>query len=196
MAALFRAAWADLETTASLLERIRHGDSAAAEALTTRYLPLLQRWAHGRLPQRARDLLVTDDLVQISLMRALKHVEGFEARYDGAFLAYLRQVVLNLIRDEIRRAKARPRRVGLDAKYPAPETASPVEQAIGRQMVDRYDRALAQLPDRVQQAIFLRVELGFGDAQIAEAIGSRSPNAARVYVARALARLAEEMDRV
>jgi RNA polymerase sigma-70 factor (ECF subfamily) len=44
------------ETSLSLLERAREGDADALNALIARYLPRLQRWAHGRLPAWARDL--------------------------------------------------------------------------------------------------------------------------------------------
>src|SRR6476660_8945498 len=76
-----------LESTAELLERIRSGDESARERLVSRYLPILKRLGHGRLPARARDLSDTDDLVQVTLIRALDHIETFEMRREGAFLA-------------------------------------------------------------------------------------------------------------
>ncbi|MEO6461823.1 MAG: hypothetical protein ABIP29_01995, partial [Candidatus Eisenbacteria bacterium] len=63
-----------LEATSLLLERCRAGDTAARDRLFQRFLPLLRRWAHGRLPASARPLADTDDLVQVSLVRALNHV--------------------------------------------------------------------------------------------------------------------------
>ena len=44
------------ESTATLLSLLRQGDESARERLMARYLPMLRRWAHGRLPQYARDL--------------------------------------------------------------------------------------------------------------------------------------------
>ncbi len=38
------------ETTALLLDRAGGGDGAERERLAARYLPMLRRWAHGRLP--------------------------------------------------------------------------------------------------------------------------------------------------
>jgi DNA-directed RNA polymerase specialized sigma24 family protein len=58
--------------------------------------------------QSARDLRDTDDLVQDTLLRAFKRLETFENRGEGAFLAYLRQSLLNAIRDDLRRAVTRP----------------------------------------------------------------------------------------
>src|SRR5947208_16437739 len=81
------------ESTVTLLQRIRAGDLGAREHLLGRYLPLLRRWAHGRLPVYARALDDTDDLVQITLLRSLKHLDQFEAERSGAFLAYLRQTL-------------------------------------------------------------------------------------------------------
>src|SRR6476660_6142279 len=92
----------DLESTTTLLNRVREGDEAARERLLARYLPLLKRWAHGRLPRYARDLSETDGLVQVTWIRALSRAGEFESRREGAFLAYLWRILLNALRDEIR----------------------------------------------------------------------------------------------
>ncbi|HET8645779.1 MAG TPA: hypothetical protein VFO85_09840, partial [Vicinamibacteria bacterium] len=47
-------------------------------AMFARYLPLLNRWAAGRLPAWARDLSDTRDLVQDALVGSLKHLDSFE----------------------------------------------------------------------------------------------------------------------
>ena len=44
-------------STASLLLRVREGSRPAREELAGRYLTLLNRWAHGRVPRAARDLM-------------------------------------------------------------------------------------------------------------------------------------------
>lgn len=182
-----------IDTTASLLARVRAGDLAARERLIGRYLGPLKRWAHGRLPVRARDLFDTDDVVQNTLIRSLDHMEAFEARQEGAFLAYLRRVLVNQIRDEIRRAGRQPGRDSLSEMSPAPGP-SPLEVAIGRERLEQYEAALAALPDAQQEAIFMRVELGFTYDEIAGALGIPSENAARMMVVRALIRLEEGMN--
>ena len=96
------------DTTITLLERARAGDRAAADALFARCLPPLSRWARGRLPQWARDLADTQDVVQEALVQTFKHLETFDARGEGALQAYLRQAVMNRIRDHIRRVGRRP----------------------------------------------------------------------------------------
>jgi len=176
-----------------LLQSVRDGDAAARERLAARYLPMLRRWARGRLPQGAREMLDTDDLVQITLLRALEKVEEFEPRREGAFLAYLRRIVLNSVRDEIRRVARRPGRTPLVEELPA-DGPSLLERAIGREAVEAYEAALATLPEEQQEAVVLRIEFGFTYPEIAEALCRPSANAARMMVSRALVRLAEVMD--
>ncbi len=177
-----------LESTATLLALARGGDRAARDRLAARYLPILRRVAHGRLPSGARGMADTDDLVQVTLIRALNRVESFESRGEGAFLAYLRRILLNQIRDLTRRAATRPAQIALDADQ-ASRDPSPLENAIGAERLDRYEEALEALSERDRQAVILRLEMGFTYAEIAEALGVASPNAVRMAVVRALARM-------
>lgn len=156
------------DTTAVLLDRIRAGDEQARERLFARYLPVLKRWAHRRLPASARDLHETDDLVQVTLMRALANLATFESRGEGAFLAYLRQILVNAIRDEIRRAMRRRRPEELPEHLPHPGPSA-LEVALGRDMIERYERGLAALSPGDREMVILRVEMGFDYAAIAEA---------------------------
>src|SRR5262245_37289343 len=186
-----------LESTVLLLKEVREGDATtrerARERLLARYLPVLRRWAHGRLPIGARSLSDTDDLVQVTFLRVLKHMEGFEPRHEGAFLGYLRQALLNAMRDEIRRSARRGRQEELGESLVAPGP-SPLETALGRDALDRYEAALAKIPQEQQEAIFMRMEMGFTYEQIAEALEKRTASATRMMVTRALARLASEME--
>lgn len=182
-----------LDATVELLGRAQSGDPEAVNLLFSRYLPPLRRWARGRLPQYARDLLETEDLVQETMVHAFRRLKGFEMRHDGALHAYLRQAVINRIRDEVRRAQRRPAPEELQADQHEDKTASPLETAIGTQAVERYEGALSRLRDEDRQAIVARVELGLSYAEVATALGKSSPDAARMAVARALVKLAQEM---
>jgi RNA polymerase sigma factor (sigma-70 family) len=181
-----------LDSTANLLARIREGDRSAREQLVGRYIQTMKRWAHGRLPASARGLVDTDDLVQSTLIRSLNRLGSFEPRHDGAFLAYLRRALLNLIRDEIRRASWRPE-AGPACDAIAAREPTPMENLLGRETLQRYEEAFGRLSDREQVAVFLRVELGMEYRAIAKALGIPTPNAARMYVVRAIARLAERL---
>jgi RNA polymerase sigma-70 factor (ECF subfamily) len=184
----------DIESTFSLIERARAGDSEALERLFARHRKPLQRWASGRLPKWARDISDTEDLVQETLLQTFKRIGDFEPRRVGALQAYLRQAVLNRIREEFRRKGRRPDATDLD-DIPVDSDQSPLEQAIGREAVDRYEEALARLKAEEREAIIARVEMGYSYEELAEALGKPTPDAARKAAQRALVRLAEEMKR-
>jgi RNA polymerase sigma factor (sigma-70 family) len=182
----------DPESSFELLERAKGGDADALDRLLRRYLPALRRWASGRLPRWARDLADTQDLIQDTVIQALKHLRNFQPQHDGALQAYLRQAVMNKIRDELRRLGRRPPPVELPEGLPA-STTSPLDDAIGQEAVNRYEAALATLSDDDRAAIVARVELGASYSEVAAALGKPSPDAARMAVQRALARLATKM---
>jgi RNA polymerase sigma-70 factor (ECF subfamily) len=134
----------------------------------------------------------TPDLVQDTLLQTFKRLNGFEPRGEGALQAYLRQALMNRIRDEVRRAGRQPDRETIDSGRPDPGL-SPLEQAIGTEAVDRYEQALARLRDDERELVIGRVELGLTYQELADACGKPSADAARMAVGRALVRLAEEM---
>lgn len=183
----------DLEATSQLLVLARDGDDEARNRLAQRFLPILRRWAHGRLPASARDLAETADLVQLTLMRALQNIDRFESRGEGAFLAYLRQILLNAVRDEVRRVTRRPGHDGLSEIVSSREPSA-LEKALGRERMERYEAGLEQLEDRQRQAVVLRFEFGYSFSRIAEAIDAPTANAARMVVSRAVTALAELLD--
>ena len=176
-----------------LLERARLGDRAALDALMARYLPRLERWATGRLPRWARDATDTHDIVQDTLLRTLGRLGSFEDRGEGAFQAYLRQGIMNRIRDELRRTGRRPQSEELPADLET-ASASPLEEAIGRQTLERYESALERLKPSDREAVIARVEMGCTYEEIADVLAKPSSNAARMAVERALVRLAIEMN--
>jgi RNA polymerase sigma-70 factor, ECF subfamily len=181
-----------LLATQVLLQRARDGDPAARDLLLARYAPRLQRWASGRLPLYARSLLDTMDLVQETLLRVMEGLNRVEVRGPGGFQAYVRQAVLNRIRDEVRWATRRQGQGELpeDLRDPGP---SPLEAAIGSDVLARYERALANLEPEERELLHLRLELDFSHDQIAALTGRPSRDAVRMAIQRALRRLAEAM---
>jgi RNA polymerase sigma factor (sigma-70 family) len=184
---------AGMDQTWLLLQRARAGDQDAVEHLFTRYLPRLERWARGRLPTWARDITDTHDVVQDTLLQTFKKIDSFEYRGEGAFQAYLRQVLLNRIREQIRRTSRRPVSTEIPEGHedPAP---SPLERAIGQRAFDDYERALSRLRPEESEAIVGRVELGLSYDELALLQQKPSADAARKAVQRALVRLIDEMD--
>jgi len=180
------------DSTVHILARARGGDRSAARALLQRALPPLRRWAHGRLPAYGRGPADTEDLVQDAVLETLKRLERFEHRTVGALQAYMREIVINRIRDVVRRVRRR----GVPVEPPetlADETPSPLERAIMAERLEKFVDALQRLRPVDRQAIVWRIELGYSYDEIAKRLGKPSIEAARMTVSRALARLANEM---
>jgi RNA polymerase sigma factor (sigma-70 family) len=184
----------DPESTFDLLERAHAGDRTALDALFSRYLRPLERWTSGRLPAWARSAADTQDVVQDTLLNAFKNLGGFEPRHEGAFQAYLRQAVMNQIRDRLRRTAARPRTTLLDEDEHL-HPSSPLEDAMAKQTFERYEAALTKLDATQREAIIGRFELGCSYEELATAMAKPSADAVRKVVSRALVHLVEEMQR-
>lgn len=180
------------DSTLTLLTRAREGNAQALDDLFARYLPGLRQWARGRLPRWARDVADTADLVQDVLLQTFKKIDGLELRDEGALRAYLRQAVMNRIRDELRKAGRRPDSDDLHEQMVDPGL-SPLEAAVGTEIVERYEGALQKLSERDRELVIGRVEMGMTYAELAAATGRPSPSAARMAVSRALLRLAEDL---
>lgn len=183
----------DLSSTQDLMNRIRAGDGAARDMLLERFVPVLSRWAHGRLPHGARDLSETQDLVQLTLIKALGHLETFDATRPGSFLAWLRTIFLNVLKDELRRHDRRPNHGDVDA--PALQPTEGISQApMSAEDLASYESALALLPEDMREAVVLSLEFGFSHDELAQAIGAPTAEAARMRLKRALLKLAEHMN--
>ena len=180
-----------LATTVELVARAKQGDRSAVEQLFDRHRAPLRRWARGRLPHWARDLADTDDLVQEALLQTFKRLDAFEARGTGSLQAYLRQAVLNRLRDELRRRAREPDRVELGEGTDLP--LSPLPRAVGETR-ERYERALARLKPEEQEVLIARVEMGYTYEELAVSVGKPSADAARKAARRALLRLVNEMN--
>ena len=125
-------------------------------------------------------------------MQSIRQLPEFTPQHERAFCAYVSQALRNRLRDAVRRALTRPAGQPLSPEEPAGDP-SPLEQAVGVQMLNRYDSALQRLREPDRELVVARVELGLGYDEIAGLLDKPSVPAARVAVSRALVRLASEM---
>jgi RNA polymerase sigma-70 factor (ECF subfamily) len=183
-----------LESTLELVAKVKEGDRDALERLFARHLTPLRRWASGRLPRHARSLADTDDLVQDTLLRTFKRVDGFQASRPGDLHAYLRQAVMNRLRDELRRKGREPDMTDA-ADLELAGSHSPLEEAIGQEALARYEQALERLDPDDRNLVIGRVEMDYAYDELAELFDRPTADAARKATQRALVRLAEEMKR-
>lgn len=182
----------DGETSFELIRRARDGDAAAVDALCTRYLPRLRRWATGRVPPSARSVIDTGDVVLEVLYKAIRQLKTFDMRHEGSFQTYLRTAVLNRIRDLAR--SHRPAAVTLDGEQPSAEP-SPLERAITAEGITRYEAALATLRPEDRELIVARFEWGLDHTELADLLGRPTAAASRVATHRAVALLVKEIAR-
>jgi RNA polymerase sigma-70 factor (ECF subfamily) len=188
-------AGSDSSSSTDLILRAKRGDRSALSALFGRHLPILRRWAHGRLPSWARVFGDTADLVQEAVLNTIRRLDQFEAKGERALQGYLRLAVQNKIVDLSRRSEGRRRGGEVTEEHPDRSQPSPLALAITAQEQERYRSALARLKADDQTLIVGRLELGYSYDQLALIMRKSSTDAARVALRRALARLVEEMAR-
>ena len=182
-----------LVSTASLVRRAHGGDHDARDELIAQCVPRLKRWARGRLPNPARGPADTEDLVQTTVIRTLNRLDHIRPGGSGSFLAYMRQVLLNAIRDEIRKHGRRPGHTSLgDGTGELTDVGGPLRDPM---VVTAYEEALDTLSPALRDAVILRVEFGMTFPEIAAELGLASANTARMRVSRALVELSEAMPR-
>ncbi len=183
----------ELDSTCQLINRCNAGETGARDLLARRCLPTLQRWARGRLPLYGRDLAETEDLVQITVVRAFNNLERFESEGQGAFLAYLRSILLSCAKDEVRRTmRARQRIVPADTlRLMGAKTR---DSTLELEELEAFEVLVDRLPEPKRSAVILRVEMGFDYDFIAEELNYSSANAVRMMIQRSLTELAQQLN--
>jgi RNA polymerase sigma factor (sigma-70 family) len=179
-------------STIHILERARQGDPLAIQILIERASPSVRRWARGRVPHYVRNEANTEDVMQDVVFRMLKNIRRLPQLTVGGLQAYLRQSVVNRIRDLVRGAG----RHGIPEELPADlhdGMPSPLEAAIKGERLDRFLSALQRLRPADRQIIVWRIELGYTVAEIAPRLGKTNA-ATGMAVSRAIARLAKELE--
>ncbi len=175
-------------TSRSLLARAQRGDTHALGRLFLRCLPDLHRWAHAQLRRvRRRGDLDSQDVVQDAFLRTIRRFDDLDLHSRQALAAYLRQAVLNRIRDEHRRVS---RRSPLEAVSTSAtdQSPTPFDQALTAEDNARYLAGLNRLSETDRELIVAHVELDYTHEQLGRMTG-RSANAARMALQRAIQRL-------
>ena len=158
-----------LDTDRELVDAAARGSREAFDELVRRH--------QGAIVNLARALTAGDpdaeDLAQEAFVRAWKSIRSF--RGDSSFRTWLHHVAVNVIRthrsrrSRWRRFFARP----ADPGQPDPAETAAVDARIEETLATReaIDRALAQIPDELREAVVLRDVQGLEYREIAEALG-------------------------
>lgn len=181
-----------LLSTRELLDLSHRGNRAAYEELAARLLPALTRWASGRLPNHARRMVETGDLVQDVFLRTIQRLDRLDPKEQGGLQSYLRRAVTNRLRDELRRVKVRAPADTTLSTFPE-DAPSALEQLVSREDLERYEAALERLRVEDREAVLARIDFGLDYGEIAKVLDRPSRDAARMAVNRALLRLAQTL---
>lgn len=194
----------DVNDTLALVRRAQSNDFAARDELFARYLPRVRVIVAMKLERRIAQLIEHEDIVQESMLQALRGLDGFKDLSDGTFYDWISTIVVNRIRDEWRRSTARKR----DAARVVPigscdssaltsfllpdPSPSPSEQAVGAEVGEQLETAMLALDHRHREALVLREICGLSYCEMAGrlALGESS---VRSLVTRAKAQLAEKL---
>lgn len=185
-----------METSLSLLERLagRPGDDDWRR-LDELYRPLLRAWL-SRAGVSPNDL---EDLVQEILLVVVREVRGFDRRRVGSFRAWLRQILVNRVRDHVR--ARRPIATGdSDFMERLNQLESP-DSALSKQWELEHDRHLAAKALKLVEGdfaqstwqAFRRQVIDGRPAAVAAAELGLSLNAALLAKSRVLKRLRAEL---
>jgi RNA polymerase sigma-70 factor (ECF subfamily) len=136
----------------------------------------------------------TRDLVQDAAMGTWRRLDHVDLNQRGDLEAYVRQAVLNRIRDEARRLDRRPAPEAIDSSLPG-TAPSPFEQALGRETSARYHAAFSRLSADEREILIARLEFGYSYQEVSELFHKPSADAARMATVRALDHLKALMER-
>jgi RNA polymerase sigma-70 factor (ECF subfamily) len=176
------------------------GDERHLDAVVARYLPRLHAYVrlHMSGPLRAREASV--DVVQSICREVLEERENFVYQGEGQLVSWLLTAAMNKLRERARFAGRQKRDVRRETPEDLVDPAlyaslvTPSRDAIGREEIERLERALSRLPDDYREVVILARIVGLPHADISAHMG-RTGSSTRNLLGRALTKLVEEIDR-
>lgn len=185
------------------LSRAVAGDEDALVALLDAVSVQLHAEVDGKIGARYRGIVEADDILQVTWLEAFLRIRSFVPS-PGGFLAWLRRVAENNLRDAIKELERdrrppphkRVRQPDNDESYVAlveriSATTTTASRVYARkELRQNLDATLKQLPPDYEQALRLFELEGLSGAEVAERMG-RKHGAVRMLLARARERLTE-----
>lgn len=164
-------------------------------------LPGLTRFVRRRMGPELAARESASDIVQSTCRELLRGAASYEERGEASFQAWIRSAAEHKLRNRARHWRAARRAQGegaLDAplgeaQTPASRSRTPSQETLLREEASRLQRAFAALPEEYR-LVLVRFQIeGQSQSEIARELG-RSSEAVRKLVARAMARLAAELE--
>src|SRR5262245_25839580 len=192
----------------ALLVAFRRGDERAGDELLRRFEPWLKLLARVQLESRFQAKFDASDVVQQTMLEAVRAFPQFRGTSEAEFTAWLRQILAHALAHEIRRYAGTQKRDlrrerSLDEDLTqgsqrlgdmlAATGTSPSQKVAQRERDVLLAQLLHRLPDDYREVLILRNLEGLSHEEVARRMG-RQPGAVRMLWVRALARLREEVE--
>jgi len=165
-------------------------------ALALRYRPFLKAIAAAELPEHLKSREDDSDLVQETLLKATREAHQFRGSTVQELESWLRETLLNQIKDCIRFHGRQQRNVGREIAVPVnsvsaddPSASERVRKAEAKELTQQ---ALKELPEEYRKVLLLRQQMDLTFVEIAEHM-QRSPDAVRMLWGRAILALGEKL---
>ncbi len=185
-----------------LVRRAQAGDRSAIEVLLDRHLPGLTAFVHLRIGQSLGPREGVSDVVQSTCRDLLERIEDFRHGGEMAFRHWLYATAARKIADRYAhhaaekrdlRREVTPEAVSGALRTAFADLASPSQQAIGAEFLERLQVAFAELTDDEREVVLLSRVVSLTRAEVAKAMG-RSENGVRNLLHRTLITLSERLD--
>jgi RNA polymerase sigma-70 factor (ECF subfamily) len=191
-----------------LLSQARAGDGAALGDLLERYRNYLSLLARVQIGRRIQGKLDVADLVQETFLGVHRGIRNFRGSSEAQFLAWLRQILVGILANQVRRYFGTKRRdVRLERElqddldrssvflgsHLVASQSSPSAQASRREQAVILADAMEGLPDDYREVIILRQLEGLSFPDVARRMG-RTEDSVKNLWARALARLRRSLE--
>lgn len=191
-----------------LLALARGGDGPALGDLLERYRNYLSLLARVQLGRRIQGKLDVADLVQETFLGVHRGIRGFRGTNEAQFLAWLRQILVGILANQVRRYfGTRQRDVRLERELQddldrssvflgsqlVATQSSPSAQASRRERAVILADAMETLPDDYREVIILRQFEGLSFPDVARRMGRTEDSVKNVW-ARGLAKLRRALE--
>jgi RNA polymerase sigma-70 factor (ECF subfamily) len=153
-----------------LVERVQKGDKGAFDLLVLKY----QHKIVNLIMRYVRDPELALDIAQEAFIKAYRALPRF--RGDSAFYTWMYRIAVNTAKNHLAAQRRRPMDVELDMQDPEQydlhaklkETDTPEGVALGDELQETVERAIAALPEDLRTAIVLRELEGMSYEEIAQ----------------------------
>jgi RNA polymerase sigma-70 factor, ECF subfamily len=178
------------ENTMHWLLASLQGSVEAKEQLFARCLPRVRKIVALRLGIPSANLPAhAEDVVQETLLSALRALPRFRPRSGGEFYAWLAKIAENRVRNEARRVRSRrelpatPPAQDLmlsEALFPS-QDRTPSSHAANREQEMRVESAISSMPWLYRSAIELHDIAGMDYQEVAKELGRSESNCRKIY---------------